>query len=83
MDNGTFKYCGPYNPQAIRQLFPNSHVADAPSGGGGGNQPMRQHPQQQQNMYANPYKMVQPDLLISGSDVPAGLPYPQVLHVDM
>ena len=33
MDEGRFKYCGPFHAPTIRQLFPNASVSDGPAGG--------------------------------------------------
>ena len=33
MDQGRFKYCGPFHAPTIRQLFPNASVPDGPAGG--------------------------------------------------
>ena len=33
MDEGRFKYCGPFHAPTIRQLFPNASVPDGPAGG--------------------------------------------------
>ena len=32
MDEGRFKYCGPFHPPTIRKLFPNASVPDVPGG---------------------------------------------------
>jgi len=33
MDEGRFKYCGPFHPPTIRKLFPNASVPDVPADG--------------------------------------------------
>jgi hypothetical protein len=73
MDHGKFKYCGPYNAQAIRKLFPNAHVPEV------GQTHQNQHqPNPQNNAYMR--QVTQPEAISFGSDVPAGLPYPPQMH---